>query len=400
MSAGISLGGRPVDRIMNDRRHGLVSEVVEEIARRVDLYGQLPDDVIDVDVRHVVHENLSTFQAGLAGRGLSEATLQDLAHSAYRRADEGIPLQLVQEAYLVGARKAWNAIGAEAGPGDAEALREMGSLLLEHLAEVLSAVSSAYLDELRSQVDQVQARRAGLVHALLQGEGVDDAARAADVELAPRYAVLSFSVEPAVQPGLEGPGRRVAERRTLREMRAVLMDQADDLLLRLDPRGGTVLLPQEATGRPWSAHRVQILVDQLIHAGGGPIHAGVAEADVERVHEAAREAHDVLEVALRTGRPPGLHHLSDVLLEYQLSRPGPGAEAMRGRVAALEDQPVLRETLRTFLRLELSRTATAAALHVHANTVDYRLGRVRALTGLDPGVASELTLLRAGLLVT
>jgi DNA-binding PucR family transcriptional regulator len=43
----------------------------------------------------------------------------------------------------------------------------------------------------------------------------------------------------------------------------------------------------------------------------------------------------------------------------------------------------LLATMRAHLEHDLSRSATAAALHIHVNTLDGRLARIRALTGID-----------------
>jgi len=45
----------------------------------------------------------------------------------------------------------------------------------------------------------------------------------------------------------------------------------------------------------------------------------------------------------------------------------------------------LRETLETFLALSGSWSQTAAAMHLHVNTVRYRIARVASLTGRDLG---------------
>lgn len=44
----------------------------------------------------------------------------------------------------------------------------------------------------------------------------------------------------------------------------------------------------------------------------------------------------------------------------------------------------LVQTVRELYRHDLDRRATSRALHVHRNTLDYRLGRVTALTGVSP----------------
>lgn len=388
------LGGRAVTELLHRDRSRLVDQVVEAIVATVPLYGDLPAEVLQVDVRRVAHENLRTFEEGLTGGGLDRSTLDELARSAYRRAEEGVPLQVVQDAYLAGARAAWDVVTAPAAPGDEQTVRRLAGELLSHLAEILAVVSAAYLDELRSELGEEQSRQARLLRALLTGERVAETTRALEVDLPAEYVVLALGVGEPV----EGPGHQVARRRVSRAIRVALLVDHEDALAQLDGGGGLVVLPRTARN-PLPDEAVDRLVVRLGEAAGVAVHAGVAVAAPEQVAAAAREASEVLAIVVLSGRAPGGHRMVDVLLEYQLSRPGPGADALRAVMAPLAGQRVLVETLRVHLEEELSRAATAARLHVHANTVDYRLGRVRALTGLDPSVASQLVLLRAGLAV-
>lgn len=415
-SDGPCLGGIAVTTLLQGHRARLVEEIVGAIIAAVPLYGDLPAEVLQVDVRRVAHENLRTFADGLLGGGLDEATLGELARSAYRRAEEGVPLQLVEHAYLVGARTAWQTVTSHAAAGDEATLRSLGADLLSHLAEVFSVVSAAYLEELRSEVGEEHSRRSRMLRALLAGEHVEETARSLEIDLAPEHVVVALWVgapegaervhaaeSTEVVTGSEdaegeGPGRQIARRRTLRALRVALLVDHADALAQLDAGGGVLVLPR-TTRRPLPDAEVDRLVVRLAEATRAAVHAGVAVAPTELVREAAHEASEVLALARRSGRRPGAHRMRDVLVDYQLTRPGPGAQALRSTMAPLVGQDALLDTLRVHLEEELSRAATAARLHVHANTVDYRLGRVRALTGLDPSVASQLVLLRAGLAV-
>ncbi|WP_312882659.1 helix-turn-helix domain-containing protein [Streptosporangium album] len=55
------------------------------------------------------------------------------------------------------------------------------------------------------------------------------------------------------------------------------------------------------------------------------------------------------------------------------------------------------DTLRAFVNRGHNRRRTAQDLHIHRNTLDYRLHRVTALTGLDLTVPAEARLLEAAL---
>lgn len=107
---------------------------------------------------------------------------------------------------------------------------------------------------------------------------------------------------------------------------------------------------------------------------------------------------EILEVATLAGRPPGAYAIEDVLVDFQLSRPGPVADEMGRQVGVLAERPDLLATLRAYLASGQSRTRTAEEVRVHPNTVDYRLRRVVEIVGHDPATADGAALLRVGLL--
>jgi DNA-binding PucR family transcriptional regulator len=107
------------------------------------------------------------------------------------------------------------------------------------------------------------------------------------------------------------------------------------------------------------------------------------------------QARDVLRLSARLGRPPGLYRLRDVLLEYQLTRPSVAQDELRALLEPLERNPDLLLTLDAYLAEDTDRRRAAALLHVHPNTLDYRLKRIVELTGLDPATSAGLQLLGA-----
>ena len=74
----------------------------------------------------------------------------------------------------------------------------------------------------------------------------------------------------------------------------------------------------------------------------------------------------------------------------------PLADALGDQLAARDSSGFLADTLRVYLSCG-SIPETARLEHVHANTVGYRLSRVRDLTGLDPRVPRDAVLLVLGL---
>jgi carbohydrate diacid regulator len=93
---------------------------------------------------------------------------------------------------------------------------------------------------------------------------------------------------------------------------------------------------------------------------------------------------------LRTPTEPLLSYY-DLVLPVLLSRLDSGwqAEQLRVPVATLrahdKNDEVLRRTLDAWLLHDAHPARTAAALHIHRNTLDYRLRRIAELTGLDLG---------------
>ncbi|WP_131763903.1 PucR family transcriptional regulator, partial [Actinomadura fibrosa] len=128
--------------------------------------------------------------------------------------------------------------------------------------------------------------------------------------------------------------------------------------------------------------------------------AVTAAADVAGpagVPAAVAQCAEVLDVVRRTGRPPGLYRLADVLLDYQLSRPSGALPGLAALLDPLDRKPELLRTLECYLASALDRRRAGAALHVHPNTVTYRVRRIRELTGLDPARPGDAQLAGAAL---
>ncbi|MFD4670009.1 PucR family transcriptional regulator [Lentzea sp. NPDC058450] len=88
--------------------------------------------------------------------------------------------------------------------------------------------------------------------------------------------------------------------------------------------------------------------------------------------------------------------LDDAVVDLALCRDPELRQAVRRQTLALDPHPELLATLETFYALDMDRGRVAHVLHVHRNTLDYRLRRVRELTGINPvGVHGIRTLTAA-----
>ena len=301
--------------------------------------------------------------------------LRFLRESAARRAEEGVPIDVVLTAYHVGIQVVWEALVPEARPEEVGQVLELNALAMRYLQVVTPAVSAGYLDERQTMFDDERSARHTLLTSLLDGSA----------EAGP-YVVLALHVPAHPDELTPGVDASVAARRKLRRLRTELERHSrEPVLSSLTPDGGIALLP----GEDFPLDRI---VADVTRSTGVPLTVAAVAAPPSGVAAAARLAREVLLVAVRSG--PGLYRLTDVLLEYQLSRPSAALEPLAAIVSPLSDELV--ETLEVYLRRG-SRRPAASELHVHPNTVDYRLRRVAELTGLDPTRIEHVTLLTAAL---
>jgi hypothetical protein len=284
-------------------------------------------------------------------------------------------------AYHHGARATWQAIAQESGGAglSPDTLHALGDAILACLEEISAASAEGFAFEQAALEPDRDDRRSRIVAALVRtpspppgelralaaaaGWGGDGRALAASrpgpradrVPAGPPVAVIAFEHDPigrvaarlpagalvarvddvgyAVVPDADGPGCQSGLRARLHDVRAAL--------------GPTVELAQSAESARWA---------RLALAFGRERPPALVIAAEHRV--------DLLLLAA-----PGLAH---ALAEEALAPLSAVPAATRAR---------LLETLDAWLRHRGAASAAAEELHVHAQTVRYRLGRLRALLG-------------------
>jgi PucR C-terminal helix-turn-helix domain len=385
----------------------LARSMIERFVAEVPLYAMLPREQLDGEILAITEANLRLFFAALReGRSLDDAELADIKESAARRAEERVPLGAVLTAYHVGARMGWQALVDEAAPDELDALVASGTRVLSYAQQVTAAVAAAYLEEQQTISGEERDARRALSSALLAGEPTDLLAARLGVSIAAAYVVVALRVEAHPDEADKGVGGAVSARRKLRRVQGALDSWAGEHVLGLlDTAGGTVLVPvgdDDGLVAPGAAQAVAEQLPELTKAisasAGADVVAGAAiAARATDIVRAAEQAHDVVMLARRLGKPPGGYLLRDVLLEYQLTRPSDALHELARLLDPIDRNPDLPHTLETYLGHDLDRRRTAAALHVHPNTLDYRLRRIVELTGLDPSTSRGLQLLGAAL---
>ncbi|WP_459546527.1 PucR family transcriptional regulator [Nocardia sp. X0981] len=388
----LTLSGQPMSAPLQDVRQ-LSRRMVGHFVENVVPCGTLPGDAIYGDVTTITRTCLELAVSMLDGQDIPEKT-RKLENAAAGWAREGVPIDTIHHAVHEGFRLGLDLVVSQATVTDYSALVDGAKLVVEMLDRMTVCISMAYVRELRAVVSEHHTAVHTLTSALLGGHSTSTMARECGIEIAPAYTVLAVAVPAHPDESVPALDGKVVARRKLRRVQAELATRCGEAALSLlSVDGGTVLLPAEM----FSGEKLDELVAQLSRAAQVPISAAVVEAPTAEVPSAADQAHELLDMVQRLDCVPGLYRFDDMALEYQLTRPGPGREYLGSLLEPLDDHPELLETLQRHISNNLNRQRTARLMHIHTNTIDYRLKRVAQLTGFDPTQPSGLWYLRSAL---
>lgn len=291
-----------------------------------------------------------------------DSDFDPLREWARARANEGVRLEDLLRAFGVGRQVGWELIRRHAREDETDALLDAAGLLMRYMDRISAVVTDTYLAERDVLVSEDERRTRGLLDSLSSGAPLE----VDQLELAER---LGVPIEPAYVPfAIVLPGRpprrhaALAARLRRREWKLTVTDAGRVVGLAWKPlkladleEGSDVLL---VTARPTPRNELAEMREDLAL---------------------------LAEYGRRAGRR-GSIQAEDHLLEILMGRlPGPAAGLRRKVLAPLaepEHKELLR-TLRTFVSNQYDRAATSEALHVHRNTLAYRLRRIEEVTGLD-----------------
>ncbi|MET8981904.1 helix-turn-helix domain-containing protein [Streptomyces sp. NPDC004539] len=304
---------------------------------------------------------------------LTDRDLDYIASMGELRAGAGMSLASRQQVLHVHTtlmlREIDEATRALSADGPDELMRVMGWFAPQG-ERGIGAYCRGFVSVLRRRMPYA-AQVALLAKALLSGDAMArELARVAGIELADACGVLVIRV----------PERPGDERDLEAEVEALVKTYRVPAFWRPGRvgRGGELIAVIPAD------FRADGLVQDFAEALGHPCAAGSASAP---------ELKDALDQARRISRAAPLHRaparlrartLADVFVELAVAD-APFTDAWLQEVARrLAPGPDLLLTLDAYYHCDMNRTLTAAALNVHPRTLDYRLRRVRELTGLDP----------------
>lgn len=374
------------------RLPALLEHTLEQMLTSVPYYRMLEQEHLDSDVADDTRANLELFARLLREDRLPEQDeIGFLLRSVANRAEERIPLPDVLSAYYAGFRACWDELSALAEPRDGLEMVQVGKLVLAYLSMVTVAITETYVETSSALVGREREARVALLGRVL--EGVDTPA---DWSGAGLTAYDEITVVSLRHPGprLRDPvASAVESRRRVRAVREALARVAGtDPLWDLATTGGTLVLRGTVP-----ITEVEAALRKVVRSRWW---AGVASAvPGPAAAEACTAASSCAEVASRLRRPTGAYGLEQLLFEVQVTQAGPARARLHGLLASLDEHPDLLATLTAHVAESGGRTATAERLHVHPNTLDYRLRRIRELTGLDPTDRDGGQLARAALVV-
>lgn len=357
--------GRLPSELADDLRPALgnvVTATVDAISAEVPAYARAWSE----DIRPVVQRGTEIALARLLDLfGTDAAALDDRAAAFYRRigaveSEQGRSLDALLSAYRVGARVAWERFSTTARQGSVttDDLVTLAEAIFVYI-DVLSAASATGHANQEGQRDVLRSR---IVQALLDGEALSDpvamqdAADAAGWTIPERMAVAVVPLAPGREPT---PPPDVIAAFEAGEAVAILPDPAGPGRRRSLERSwegsqvfvGTVRPPAEAATSLLHARRVQ----RLVQLGRVPDERIVVATDHLAELVIGADAELLQELRDRALRP-------------------------LDAVAAAK-RPALEQTLAAWLAFHGDRARIAAALHVHPQTVSYRVQRLRELFG-------------------
>ncbi|MER5409105.1 helix-turn-helix domain-containing protein [Streptomyces sp. NPDC002769] len=341
----------------------LVPGVVERIRQEVPGY-----DVIDRDdhERGVI-EGYRGLLAGLIARQPPSQTESEHAYVlGRRRAAQGLPLGSLIGAYHVGHREMWNILLMRVGAQDHEMRSQLVGLVAtvwNWVEQATRAAADAYSESIRAEV----AMQLGLTHQLL-----DMLASGSPVAMEGAHVARALGFDPGgAFQALCSSGEAVSDEDT-----AALRD-------RFRRRRGTMQCA--VRGTVVIALVQDMPVDVLVAAMHEldprvSVGVGLARSGLDGAAASIRDAQDVLPSGTdgRVGR-----FERDWLLAVTHPQAARLAALLEPCRSVAASHPQLAETVEGFAHHGLSLNAAGQALHVHANTVRYRLDRWQELTGCD-----------------
>jgi hypothetical protein len=340
----------------------LAEGIIEAVRAASPIYGEVfgsPEGMaLRLGVEQAIRAFLDAVERGERPAGETDELWRMLGEAEYQA---GRSLEDLRAAFRSGIRAAWRGaadVALRAGVS-APATIALAEAIFVYGDELATDVAEGYLRIQTDQAGERERRRRRLAGLLLDpaGQDLDAVARAAELAQWPLPRVLAVVA-------VAGDDPAAAARR---------LDL--DVLVGSDGEGPWLVVPDpDGPGR-------RAMIDGALDAAPAAVGPTVTTADAARSLRWARLALDVVGEGARPVR--AADHLADLILLGDRAL----ASLLAGsRLAALDDLPPgererLMATLAAWLAHQRHTPAIADELHVHPQTVRYRIAKLRRLVG-------------------
>ncbi len=350
---------------------GLVDEVITAVETAVPDYSSGVEENVRLGVRQALDGFVELVLTG-SDAGLPERQIYvEFGAGEYR---VGRSLDALLRAYRAGAQVAWRGL-ADAGDRaniDPRSLYTLAEAIFAYIDEISAASAEGFAREQSRAVSELQARRHRLVDLLLreppaEAAAIEAAASEAEWKLPGALAVLAFEADSPASVASRLP------------VGTVVSDvDAVSVAVIPDPDG-----PRRRAAVAAAAEGTRAGLGQTVEWRDAPA--------------SARRARLAMGLSAGDGMVDSSERLLDVLLAAEAGLSG---DLARRALAPLDGLPANRrarllETLEAWIDAHGEVRVAAEALHVHTQTVRYRLSQLREVFGEgldDPRRRLELAL--------
>ncbi len=332
------------------------------------------------DLRASVLDNLRHILGRFAGH--PAAGLEPPRATGRRRAEQGVPLAVILHAYRIAGKYLWAAIMAEAEGSDTTptALLDAASDLWFIIDELSGEVTASYRDTIDEQARRHEQTRNAMLDVLLRGD-VGDGSRLWESAAALRLPRQGSFVVVAAQTSVPGVETIPRAEETLRHQGVQSVWRVE-----VDAQIGVLVLTPRV--------RLERLCTMLAELTNGPVGISEQYTKLDQTPNGLRQAR--LAYLAAAPSPHSLVRYEDVPIAVLLATAPDAAASVANRilgpVLALPESECdnILSTLRVWFAEDGATSVAAEKMHVHRNTVRYRLRRLEELTGRSLGQPTGL----------
>jgi len=388
---------RAIVHRLTGREDELVRHITARYREEIVDY-RVADEAVSTDAGGVARDNLDALLFNLGRDGAkAQQHFEKTRAAAARRVHQGVSLESFLHAIRLWGQCAWDALRSAAGdsPLEREAAVEIAGEVMRHVDLVSTIGAHAYLLEAQGLSHNGKVLPRDLLEALLGARHDADwavrRARSFGVRLAENYVALSMRPQ-------EVPVGKTDATAIITMAHSCLQPAGGGLLVGVRYADVVALYPLPDPAQLQMARKDAAALAAAV-AGRGvvvgmsgwqPGLAGIALAYAE-----AKEAGQIAAVGGIIGRAVSL---DEVLIDH-IARFTPHVSRILDETLHplvdydIEHQTSLIPTVRAYVDAGFNLTKSAEILHVHPNTVMYRLRRVKELCGRDPHDPDDLLIL-------